>query len=85
MWHRTSLTSCRLCVLQQDNCVAQDKFDGICQELNNALDRERQAEAILNEQSQRLTELNVQLDLQVVHFVEQEQKFHGATKVTGRL
>ncbi|KAK2161846.1 hypothetical protein NP493_1558g00046 [Ridgeia piscesae] len=65
---------------QQDNCVAQDKFDGICQELNNALDRERQAEAILNEQSQRLTELNVQLDLQVAHFVEQEQKFHGATK-----
>ena len=68
-------------MLQQDKSVARSKFDGMCQELNNALDRERQAEAILTEQSQRLNELNVQLDLQVAHFIDQEQKFSGATKV----
>ena len=68
-------------MLQQDKSVSRSKFDGMCQELNNALDRERQAEAILTEQSQRLNELNVQLDLQVGHFIDQEQKFSGATKV----
>ena len=72
---------CNHIVLQQDKSVARSKFDGMCQELNNALDRERQAEAILTEQSQRLNELNVQLDLQVAHFIDQEQKFSGATKV----
>ncbi|XP_070542624.1 coiled-coil domain-containing protein 171-like isoform X2 [Ptychodera flava] len=45
-----------------NNTVAVERFDSICHELNNALQREQQAQELLNEQSSQLEELSIRLN-----------------------
>ncbi|XP_010391277.2 coiled-coil domain-containing protein 171 isoform X1 [Corvus cornix cornix] len=44
--------------------ITHERFESVCEELNNALHRERQAQLLLNEQAQQLQELNNKLELQ---------------------
>ncbi|KFW79030.1 Coiled-coil domain-containing protein 171, partial [Manacus vitellinus] len=43
--------------------ITHEKFESVCEELNNALHREHQAQLLLNEQAQQLQELNSKLEL----------------------
>ncbi|XP_017588380.1 PREDICTED: coiled-coil domain-containing protein 171 isoform X2 [Corvus brachyrhynchos] len=44
--------------------ITHERFESVCEELNNALHRECQAQLLLNEQAQQLQELNNKLELQ---------------------
>ncbi|XP_041341491.1 LOW QUALITY PROTEIN: coiled-coil domain-containing protein 171 [Pyrgilauda ruficollis] len=44
--------------------ITHERFESICEELNNALHREHQTQLLLNEQAQQLQELNNKLELQ---------------------
>ncbi|NXI87018.1 CC171 protein, partial [Rhipidura dahli] len=44
--------------------ITHERFESVCEELNNALHREHQAQLLLNEQAQQLQELNNKLELQ---------------------
>ncbi|XP_017693412.1 PREDICTED: coiled-coil domain-containing protein 171 isoform X3 [Lepidothrix coronata] len=43
--------------------ITHEKFESVCEELNNALHREHQAQLLLSEQAQQLQELNNKLEL----------------------
>ncbi|XP_068858203.1 coiled-coil domain-containing protein 171 [Aphelocoma coerulescens] len=51
--------------------ITHERFESVCEELNNALHREHQAQLLLNEQAQQLQELNNKLELQ---FTEEADK-----------
>ena len=45
--------------------MERSRFEEVCAELSSALDREQQAQQLLNEQSQQLHELGLRLDAQL--------------------
>lgn len=69
--------------------VSIDKFESVCQELNNALQREQQAQQLLVEQSRQLEEITLRLDLYTTEGMEKEQTLseavHGLTETKGEL
>lgn len=58
-----------------------DKFESVCQELNNALQREQQAQQLLVEQSRQLEEITLRLDLYTTEGMEKEQTLSEAVHV----
>ncbi|XP_063465226.1 coiled-coil domain-containing protein 171 isoform X22 [Symphalangus syndactylus] len=56
---------------KQSKLITHEKFESACEELNNALLREQQAQTLLNEQAQQLQELNYRLEL---HSSEEDDK-----------
>uniref|UniRef100_A0A8B9J3V6 Coiled-coil domain containing 171 n=1 Tax=Amazona collaria TaxID=241587 RepID=A0A8B9J3V6_9PSIT len=53
----------QLNVFKQSKLITHERFESACEELNNALHREHQAQVLLNEQAQQLQELNNKLEL----------------------
>ncbi|XP_062577737.1 coiled-coil domain-containing protein 171-like isoform X2 [Saccostrea cucullata] len=74
---------------QDLDVVSIDKFESVCQELNNALQREQQAQQLLVEQSRQLEEITMRLDLYTTEGMEKEQTLseavHGLTETKGEL
>ncbi|XP_025077162.1 coiled-coil domain-containing protein 171-like isoform X2 [Pomacea canaliculata] len=58
--------------------VVMDKFEKVCNELNEALKREQTAQQILNEQSKQLQELTLRLDLCDTQGVQRQQTLSEA-------
>ena len=58
-----------------------DKFESVCEELNNALRREQQAQHLLVEQSRQLEELTLRLDVYTTEGMEKEQTLSEAVHV----
>lgn len=67
------------CFLQK--LVTHEKFESACEELNNALLREQQAQMLLNEQAQQLQELNYRLELHSSEEADKNQTLGEAVKV----
>lgn len=65
-------------VLQPIKFVVMDKFEKVCNELNEALKREQTAQQILNEQSKQLQELTLRLDLCDTQGVQRQQTLSEA-------
>lgn len=57
------------------------RFENVCEELNNALHREHQAQLLLNEQAQQLQELNNKLELQSNEEADKTQVLSESVKV----
>ncbi|KAM4640457.1 coiled-coil domain-containing protein 171 isoform 2-T2 [Amazona ochrocephala] len=53
----------QLNVFKQSKLITHERFESACEELNNALHQEHQAQVLLNEQAQQLQELNNKLEL----------------------
>ena len=51
--------------------IPVSRFEHVCEELNNALKREQQAQALLNEQTTQMQEMGARLDL---HSTQGEEK-----------
>ncbi|XP_076465696.1 coiled-coil domain-containing protein 171-like isoform X2 [Babylonia areolata] len=65
--------------LQQSvKLVTMDKFERVCEELNEALQREQTAQQILQEQSRQLQELTARLDLSDTQGVQNQQTLSEA-------
>ncbi|KAF6123462.1 coiled-coil domain containing 171 [Phyllostomus discolor] len=60
--------------------ITHEKFESACEELNNALLREQQAQMLLNEQAQQLQELNYRLELHSSEEAEKNQTLGEAVK-----
>lgn len=61
--------------------ITHEKFESACEELNNALLREQQAQMLLNEQAQQLQELNYRLELHSNEEADKNQTLGEAVKV----
>uniref|UniRef100_A0A8C3VMS2 Coiled-coil domain containing 171 n=1 Tax=Catharus ustulatus TaxID=91951 RepID=A0A8C3VMS2_CATUS len=57
-----------------------ERFENVCEELNNALHREHQAQLLLNEQAQQLQELNNKLELQSSEEADKTQVLSESVK-----
>ncbi|XP_014728672.1 PREDICTED: coiled-coil domain-containing protein 171 isoform X2 [Sturnus vulgaris] len=57
-----------------------ERFESVCEELNNALHREHQAQLLLNEQAQQLQELNNKLELQSSEEADKTQVLSESVK-----
>ncbi|XP_053326811.1 coiled-coil domain-containing protein 171 [Spea bombifrons] len=66
--------------VKQSKVVPYAKFKVACEELNNALIREQQAQILLSEQSQQLSELNHRLQLHSREEAEKDQTLADAVK-----
>ncbi|NXW89540.1 CC171 protein, partial [Alopecoenas beccarii] len=53
----------QLNMFKKSKLITRERFESACEELNNALHREHQAQVLLNEQAQQLQELNNKLEL----------------------
>ncbi|XP_074053652.1 coiled-coil domain-containing protein 171 isoform X4 [Macrotis lagotis] len=60
--------------------ITHEKFESACEELNNALQREQQAQILLNEQAQQLQELNYRLELHSSEEADKNQTLGEAVK-----
>ncbi|XP_023571622.1 coiled-coil domain-containing protein 171 [Octodon degus] len=60
--------------------ITHEKFESACEELNNALLREQQAQILLNEQAQQLQELNYRLELHSTEEADKNQTLGEAVK-----
>ncbi|NWT55543.1 CC171 protein, partial [Erythrocercus mccallii] len=60
--------------------ITHERFESICEELNNALHREHQAQLLLNEQAQQLQELNNKLELQSSEEADKTQVLSESVK-----
>uniref|UniRef100_A0A4W3I5V2 Coiled-coil domain containing 171 n=1 Tax=Callorhinchus milii TaxID=7868 RepID=A0A4W3I5V2_CALMI len=60
--------------------VPFERFGSICEELNNALHREQQAQMLLNEQAHQMQELGLQLELHSSEEAEKDQTLSEAIK-----
>ncbi|XP_002730890.2 coiled-coil domain-containing protein 171-like [Saccoglossus kowalevskii] len=60
--------------------VPSERFDTICQELSNALQREQQAQELLNEQSSQLEELSLRLNELTTEDLERNVTINEAVK-----
>ncbi|XP_055973317.1 coiled-coil domain-containing protein 171 [Sorex fumeus] len=60
--------------------ITHEKFESACEELNNALLREQQAQLLLNEQAQQLQELNYRLELHSREEADKNQTLGEAVK-----
>ncbi|XP_077989026.1 coiled-coil domain-containing protein 171-like isoform X2 [Glandiceps talaboti] len=63
-----------------ENTVPVERFDSICQELNNALQREQQAQELLKEQSNQLEELSMRLNVNTSEELERNATISEAVK-----
>ena len=62
--------------------IKRSKFEGVCQELSNALQREHQAQQLLNEQSAQLEELSMRLNMHTAEEMEKNATISEAVKVS---
>ncbi|XP_058528664.1 coiled-coil domain-containing protein 171 isoform X2 [Ochotona princeps] len=65
---------------QHSKLITHEKFESACEELNNALLREQQAQMLLNEQAQQLQELNYRLELHSSEEADKNQTLGEAVK-----
>ncbi|KAM6034401.1 LOW QUALITY PROTEIN: coiled-coil domain-containing protein 171 [Chlamydotis macqueenii] len=72
----------QLNVFKQSKLITHERFETACEELNNALQREHQAQVLLNEQAQQLQELNNKLEL---HSNEEADKNQVLSETVKRL
>ena len=63
--------------------VSAGRFEGVCEELNNALRREQQAQSLLNEQTQQMQEMGARLELHATQGEEKDATLGEAVKVSG--
>lgn len=62
--------------------IKRSRFEGVCQELSNALQREHQAQQLLNEQSAQLEELSMRLNMHTAEEMEKNATISEAVKVS---
>ncbi|XP_061228355.1 coiled-coil domain-containing protein 171-like [Neopsephotus bourkii] len=72
----------QLNMFKQSKLITHERFEGVCEELNNALHREHQAQVLLNEQAQQLQELNKKL---LLHSSEEANKNQVLSETVKRL
>ncbi|XP_009459420.1 PREDICTED: LOW QUALITY PROTEIN: coiled-coil domain-containing protein 171 [Nipponia nippon] len=72
----------QLNMFKQSKLITHERFESACEELNNALHREHQAQVLLNEQAQQLQELNNKLEL---HSSEEADKTQVLSETVKRL
>ncbi|NXN66409.1 CC171 protein, partial [Himantopus himantopus] len=72
----------QLNLFKQTKLITHERFESACEELNNALHREHQAQVLLNEQAQQLQELNNKLEL---HSSEEADKNEVLSETVKRL
>ncbi|KAF1474967.1 hypothetical protein FQV18_0001659, partial [Eudyptula minor novaehollandiae] len=72
----------QLNMFKQSKLITHERFESACEELNNALHREHQAQVLLNEQAQQLQELNNKLEL---HSSEEADKNQVLSETVERL
>ncbi|XP_043573481.1 coiled-coil domain-containing protein 171-like isoform X7 [Chiloscyllium plagiosum] len=81
---KTETLEQQLCDLKQSmktqKMVPFERFGSICEELNNALLREQQAQLLLNEQSHQMQELGLQLELHSNEEAEKDRTLSEAVK-----
>ncbi|KAI5158291.1 hypothetical protein MUG91_G4n191 [Manis pentadactyla] len=65
---------------KQSKLITHEKFESACQELNNALLREQQAQMLLNEQAQQLQELTYRLELHSSEEADKNKTLREAIK-----
>lgn len=61
--------------------VPVGRFENVCEELNNALKREQQAQALLNEQTAQMQEIGERLELHANQGEEKDVTLAEAVKV----
>ena len=61
--------------------VPMARFENVCEELNNALRREQQAQALLNEQTTQMQEMGERLELHANQGEEKDVTLAEAVKV----
>lgn len=61
------------------------RFENVCEELNNALKREQQAQALLHEQTAQMQEMGERLELHANQGEEKDVTLAEAVKVLVRL
>ena len=64
--------------------VPMARFENVCEELNNALKREQQAQALLNEQTAQMQEMGERLELHANQGEEKDVTLAEAVKVLFR-
>ncbi|KFW08047.1 Coiled-coil domain-containing protein 171, partial [Eurypyga helias] len=72
----------QLNMFKKSKLITHEKFESACEELNNALHWEHQAQVLLNEQAQQLQELNNKLEL---HSSEEADKNQVLSETVKRL
>uniref|UniRef100_A0A8D2LHA4 Coiled-coil domain containing 171 n=1 Tax=Varanus komodoensis TaxID=61221 RepID=A0A8D2LHA4_VARKO len=70
----------QLNTFKQSKLITHERFESACEELNNALLREQQAQMLLNEQAQQLQELQYKLELHSCEEAEKNQTLSEAVK-----
>ncbi|XP_074851031.1 coiled-coil domain-containing protein 171 isoform X2 [Carettochelys insculpta] len=70
----------QLNTFKQSKLITHERFESACEELNNALHREQQAQMLLNEQAQQLQELNYKLELHSSEEADKNQTLSEAVK-----
>lgn len=66
---------------RESQLIPKKRFDGVCVELNAALEREQQAQKLLHEQNDKLQELSAKLDEQWTEGAEKEHTLSQAVEV----
>ncbi|NWQ75820.1 CC171 protein, partial [Columbina picui] len=72
----------QLNMFKKSKLITHERFESACEELNNALRREHQAQVLLSEQAQQLQELNNKLEL---HSSEEADKNQVLSETVKRL
>nr|XP_042706462.1 coiled-coil domain-containing protein 171 isoform X2 [Chrysemys picta bellii] len=75
----------QLNAFKQSKLITHERFESACEELNNALHREQQAQMLLNEQAQQLQELNYKLELHSSEEADKNQTLSEAVKVRDQI
>ncbi|XP_053888958.1 coiled-coil domain-containing protein 171 isoform X1 [Malaclemys terrapin pileata] len=70
----------QLNAFKQSKLITHERFESACEELNNALHREQQAQMLLNEQAQQLQELHYKLELHSSEEADKNQTLSEAVK-----
>ncbi|KFZ52802.1 Coiled-coil domain-containing protein 171, partial [Antrostomus carolinensis] len=68
-------------MFKQSKLITHERFESACEELNNALHREHQAQVLLNEQAQQLQELSNKLELHSSEEADKNQVLCETVKV----
>ena len=68
-------------LFQMLSMVPMARFENVCEELNNALRREQQAQALLNEQTTQMQEMGERLELHANQGEEKDVTLAEAVKV----
>nr|XP_034996597.1 coiled-coil domain-containing protein 171 isoform X3 [Zootoca vivipara] len=70
----------QLNAFKQSKLITRERFESACEELNNALLREQQAQMLLNEQAQQLQELQYKLEVHSCEEADKNQTLSEAVK-----